>query len=99
MVNMKKILCALLLCSSTAVFAIGDTDSFYSTSGAIVRIGDTKSELLEKMKTNKEPTYTTIYNERGYALNVESYTFVIETMIYKVYLFRGKIIKMTSNYS
>ena len=96
---MKKLIFAFTCLISSSVFAIGDTDSFRSTSGLIVRIGDTKAELVEKMQIRQRPVNETIYDHRGFPMNVEVYTFNIETMIYKVYLFRGKIFKMTSDYS
>ncbi|MEB3753816.1 hypothetical protein [Acinetobacter sp. MD2(2019)] len=96
---MKKILMCLALLISSSAFAIGDTDSFYSTSGALVRIGDTEAELLNKMRAHQSPAIEWVQNNRGYSFRAEVYTFSIETMIYKVYISQGKIFKITSNYS
>lgn len=97
---MRKLCAAFLLCLSSTAFAIEGTDSFYAPSGAIVRIGDTQSEFLNKMQGRlTHPTQTTFRDRRGRTHYALVYTFKLEMMIYKVFISGGQIVEIQSNYS
>lgn len=95
---MKKIpLLTLIL--STSAFAIGPTDNFRAPGGRIINIGNTQSELFDKM--NEKPKAQDVYlkTKRGVPYIAQEYTCNVDSMIYKVTVFGGKIIQITSDYS
>lgn len=97
---MKKfIFIALLGVSSLALASQTKVSSFYSESGRIIEKGLTKEDFLEKTGTKQRPEIIKDYDSRGFPILTEVYTLNIESMIYKVYIFRGKIIGITSDYS
>ena len=95
---MKKIL-LLTLMLSTSAFAIGPTDFFRAPGGLMVNVGDTQSELFDKM--NEKPKAQDVYlkTKRGVPYIAQEYTYNVDSMIYKVTVFGGKIIQITSDYS
>ncbi|MHA3050027.1 MULTISPECIES: hypothetical protein [unclassified Acinetobacter] len=96
---MQKLCAAVLLCVSSSAFAIEGTDSFYAPSGAIVRIGDTQNEFLNKMQRPlANPTQSTFRDRRGRIHHALVYTFRLEMMIYQVFISEGRIIEIQSNY-
>lgn len=89
---MKKLLFVTMLMFSGSVFA-GETSSIRTSSGDLVRVGDTDESLLQKMGDAK-PRFYVYTDKKGYSCAATERKYDISLQTYTVISCRGQIIKI-----
>ena len=88
--NMKKLILALVLLTSTAVFAATDTRAI-RTSTDLVSVGDSPNSMIQKLGRPEASNEYTTRDRNGKRLFVVDYYYTINNLKYTITVIDGRI--------
>ncbi|AXY57521.1 hypothetical protein CDG60_13710 [Acinetobacter chinensis] len=92
---MKYILSlALSLCVSTAVFAATESSSVRTPTGQLVSVGDTLTEMEERMGQSPESMNTYELKEKDHSHIASAYVYEIDNSIYTLTVVNNQVKKI-----